>query len=190
MLSLLFSFMHTSHDGNSSLWGRNIVTFSFFSFFVFLGPHTRHMEVPRLGVKSELWPPTYAAATAAQDLSCVCNLCHCSQQHRIFNPQREARDQTNNLMVPDCIRFCCTTMGTPWIPSLWFKSCVLLVKSLKRILFYQLLNGSGNNNRSVEFPLLCSGLRIQHCLSCGIGRNCSLDSILGPGTSICLRCAQ
>ena len=27
--------------------------FSFF-FFVFLGPHPRHMEVPRLGVKSEL----------------------------------------------------------------------------------------------------------------------------------------
>ena len=23
-------------------------------FFVFLGPHPRHMEVPRLGVKSEL----------------------------------------------------------------------------------------------------------------------------------------
>ena len=27
---------------------------SFFFFFFFLGPHPRHMEVPRLGVKSEL----------------------------------------------------------------------------------------------------------------------------------------
>ena len=28
--------------------------FFFFFFLVFLGPHPRHMEVPRLGVKSEL----------------------------------------------------------------------------------------------------------------------------------------
>ena len=30
----------------------------FFFFFRFLGPHLRHMEVPRLGVKSELQLPT------------------------------------------------------------------------------------------------------------------------------------
>ena len=31
---------------------------NFFFFFCFLGPHSQHMEVPRLGVKSELqrWP--------------------------------------------------------------------------------------------------------------------------------------
>ena len=28
--------------------------FFFFSLFVFSGPHLRHMEVPRLGVESEL----------------------------------------------------------------------------------------------------------------------------------------
>ena len=28
-------------------------------FFCFLGPHVRHMEVSRLGVKSELWLPAY-----------------------------------------------------------------------------------------------------------------------------------
>ena len=28
--------------------------FSFFFFFFFLWPHLRHMEVPRLGIKSEL----------------------------------------------------------------------------------------------------------------------------------------
>ena len=38
--------------------------FFFFFFLVFLGPHSWHMEVPRLGVKSELQLPTYAAATA------------------------------------------------------------------------------------------------------------------------------
>ena len=34
----------------------------FFFFFAFLGPHLRHMEVPRLGVESELQPSTYTTA--------------------------------------------------------------------------------------------------------------------------------
>ena len=38
-----------------------------FLFFVFLGLHAWRMEVPRLGVKSELQLPTYATATATQD---------------------------------------------------------------------------------------------------------------------------
>ena len=32
--------------------------------FVFLGPHPRHMEVPRLGVYSELQPAAYTRVTA------------------------------------------------------------------------------------------------------------------------------
>ena len=34
----------------------------FFWSFVFLGLHLKHMEVPRLGVKSELQPLTYTTA--------------------------------------------------------------------------------------------------------------------------------
>ena len=45
------------------------------------------MEVPRLGVKSELQLQAYATATAMPD-----------QQDGILNPQREARDQTCVLM--------------------------------------------------------------------------------------------
>ena len=45
-------------------------------FFAFLGPHLWHMEVPRLGVESELQLPAYTAATATSDLSCVCDLHH------------------------------------------------------------------------------------------------------------------
>ena len=30
------------------------IYYAFFFFFVFLGPHLWHMEVPRLGVESEL----------------------------------------------------------------------------------------------------------------------------------------
>ena len=60
--------------------------------FVFLGPHPWHMEVPRLGIKSELQLPACTTATAMQDPSCVCNLHHSSWQHQILNPLNEARN--------------------------------------------------------------------------------------------------
>jgi len=66
----------------------------------FLGPHLRHMEVPRLEVKWELQLPACATATAMQDLSCVCGLHHSSRQHRILDPPSKARDQTRILMDP------------------------------------------------------------------------------------------
>ena len=36
--------------------------------------HLQHMQIPRLGVKLELPLPTYATATATQDLSRICDL--------------------------------------------------------------------------------------------------------------------
>ena len=68
--------------------------FSFFFFFKLLGLHLLHMEVPELGVKSELRLPADATATATLDSSCLCNLCHSFWQHWILHPLREARDQT------------------------------------------------------------------------------------------------
>ena len=56
----------------------------FFFLVFFLGPHLSHMEVPRLGVKFELWLPAYITATATLDPSCVSNLC--LQQHWIILP--------------------------------------------------------------------------------------------------------
>ena len=56
--------------GSSSLF--------FFFFFSFLGPHLRHMEASRLGIKSELHLPTYA--TAMWDPSHVWDLYHSSRQ--------------------------------------------------------------------------------------------------------------
>ena len=56
------------------------------------------MDVPRLGVKSELQLPAYIIATAVQDPSCVCNLHHRSQQLWILNPLSKARDGTHILM--------------------------------------------------------------------------------------------
>ena len=68
-----------------------------FSFF-FSGPHPQHMEVSRLGVKSELQLPAYATARAMPDPSLMCNLHHSSQQCRILPPLSKARDQTHVLM--------------------------------------------------------------------------------------------
>ena len=61
------------------------------------------MEVPRVGIKSEIWLPAYTIATAMQDLSCVCNLHHSSRQRQICNPLSEARDRTHNLMISSWI---------------------------------------------------------------------------------------
>ena len=66
-------------------------------FFFFLGPNPWCLEIPRLGVKSEL--QLQSTATALQDLSCVCNLHHSSQQRWILNPQSKARYWTCNLMI-------------------------------------------------------------------------------------------
>ena len=74
-----------------------------FFFFVFLGLHLQYMEVPRLGVESELQLSACATATAVQDLSLVCNLHHSSWQHWMLNPLSKARDQTLVLMDPSCV---------------------------------------------------------------------------------------
>ena len=52
------------------------------------------MEVPRLGVESELQLLSYATATTMPDPSHVFNLHHSSQQCQILNPLMEARDRT------------------------------------------------------------------------------------------------
>ena len=59
--------------------------------FFFLGLQVQHMEVSRLGVKSELQLLAYIA-TAMHDLSYVYNLHHSSLQRQILHPLSEARD--------------------------------------------------------------------------------------------------
>ena len=48
------------------------------------------MEVPRLGVESELQLPTYPTATATPDPSFIYNLHHSCWQSQILNPLNEA----------------------------------------------------------------------------------------------------
>ena len=73
------------------------------------------MEVPTLGVESELQLPAYTTATATPDLSRLFNLHHSSWQHRILNPLSRARDRARNRMVPSQIHFHCVTMGIPML---------------------------------------------------------------------------
>ena len=61
------------------------------------------MEVPRIGVKSELQLLAYTTDKATRDLSCICNLYHSSRQWRLLNLLSEARDLT------------CVLMDTSWV---------------------------------------------------------------------------
>ena len=86
-------------------------------FFFFLEPHLWHMDIPRLGVESEIELPAYATTTAMQDPSHVCDLHHISRQCRIPDSQSQARDGTHILMDTSQIHFHCTEMGTPKMPK-------------------------------------------------------------------------
>ena len=63
------------------------------------------MEVPGLGVESELQLQLLTYATATQDLSRLCDQRRSSQQHSILNPLSEARDQIRIFMDPDQVLF-------------------------------------------------------------------------------------
>ena len=76
----------------------NEVVLLFLFSFCFLGPHPRHMEVPELGVKSELQLLATATATVMPDLSHVYDLCHSSWQCQILNPLSKARNRISILM--------------------------------------------------------------------------------------------
>ena len=95
---------------SASPYQTSIFPLFFFFFFtlafcLFWGRFPRHMEVPRLGVQSELQPPAYARSRATWDPSHVCHLPHSSRQCRILNPLSKARDRTRNFMVPSRIHY-------------------------------------------------------------------------------------
>ena len=92
---------------------KNYLSIHIYIFF-FLGLLPRNMEIPRLGVESELLLPAYTTAIAMPDLSRFCDLHHSSWQRQILNPLSKGRDQTLNLMAPSRIRFCCIRTGTPF----------------------------------------------------------------------------
>ena len=84
-----------------------------FLSFVFLGPHPRHMEVPRLGVRIRATAAGYATTIATRDPSCISDLHHSSRQHCFLNPLSQARDWTWVLMDTSWFVNHWATMGTP-----------------------------------------------------------------------------
>ena len=76
------------------------------SLSFYLGPHPRHVEVPSLGVESELLLLVYTTATATPNLSPICSFHQSSQQGRVLNPGSEARDRTRILMALSRVHFC------------------------------------------------------------------------------------
>ena len=87
-------------------------------FFLILGLHPWHMEVPRLGVEWELKLLAYTTAIATQELSHVCDLNHSELHHSsqkcwIFNPliRSGIKPALSWILVGFC--FHCATMGTP-----------------------------------------------------------------------------
>ena len=102
-ISIRCGFRHIIKKGSSRMdreFGvrRCKGTFIFMLSFFFRAAPARHMEVPGLGVESELLLRACARATAAPDLSHVFDLHHISWQCRILNPLSEARDQIRVLM--------------------------------------------------------------------------------------------
>ena len=65
----------------------------------------RHVEVPRLGVESELQLLACTTATATWDPSHICDLHHSTRQYQILNTLSEARDGTQILMDPSQVTF-------------------------------------------------------------------------------------
>ena len=76
-----------------------------FIYFAFWGHTHWHIEVPRLGVESDLQLLAYTTATAMQDPSCICDLHHSSWQRQILHPLSEARDRTCVLMDTNGARY-------------------------------------------------------------------------------------
>ena len=78
-----------------SLLSRRTQRYYYYFFFFRATPAAcGSSRVRGLGVESKLQIPAYATATATQDPSHICDLCHSLWQCWILNSLREARNQT------------------------------------------------------------------------------------------------
>ena len=70
-------------------------------FLFFLGLHLwlQPMDIPQLGVESELQLPAYTTDTATTDLSCIWDLCRNLRQHLTFNPLSHNGNANKNWLI-------------------------------------------------------------------------------------------
>ena len=70
----------------------SMLVFPLYYLFIYFSFYLRHIDVPGLGVESELQLPAYTTATATADLSSICDLHHSLGQRQILNSLIEARE--------------------------------------------------------------------------------------------------
>ena len=103
------------------------------------------MEIPGLGVESELQLHAYATATAIPDPSHVCDACRCSLQRWILNPWARPRMVPTSSWILLGFLHPWATMGTPHslnLKSEYWKWVVLWYKyytSMKLVVFWPCL---------------------------------------------------
>ena len=108
------------------------------NFFVFLGPHPWYMEVPKLGVESELQLPAYATAIATPDPSRICDLCHSSRQCWILNHSLRLGIESMSSWILVGFINCWAMTGTPdlfIIESILHRGLLLTRKYIKTFYF-------------------------------------------------------
>ena len=102
----------------------------------FLGLQPRHMEVPRLGIQSELQLPAYTTAIAVPDLSHICKL-HCSSwQQWILNPlARPGIEPVFSWIYLGLLLLCHNRNNSSFSPSYWFLSSVVVKRKFPQHCF-------------------------------------------------------
>ena len=85
--------------------------------FLFLWSYLCHMEVPGLGVQSELWLPSYTIATEMPDPSCMWNLHYSLRQRWSWGQGSNLHPHTHS------VRFLTywATIGMPCTGNWWWK---------------------------------------------------------------------
>ena len=107
-VSLFYYFLYTLQISSSHPW----------LVFFFLGPHLWLMDVPRLGVKSELQLLAYTTPRQCW-IQAASDLLYSSQQHWIPKPLYRARDWTHILMDTGWFCYPWATVRTPWFAFLF-----------------------------------------------------------------------
>ena len=106
-----FSWILSSHS--FSISRRSLFFIYSHFFFVFIGPRPQHMEVPRLGFKSELKLLVYTTATAIWDLSHICDLHHSHGNARsLTHWARPGMEAASSWILAGFVNHWATT-GTP-----------------------------------------------------------------------------
>ena len=101
------------------------------------------MEVPKLGVESELQLLASTTATAMWDPSYLCNLYRSLWQCWILNPLTEARDGTHILMDTSWVLKPLSHNGNSQMPPFWSRSHLKLPSPLPERYHSPCLSSSG-----------------------------------------------